>query len=220
MVRLWTAILLAGSVAAIASASVLETFTFSGDDSAPDYITPGSLEGIAEARFGNNGPSGDWEIGVGADTQQTGQFTSGQRVWDNGEAVPFALEWDGTTMTFTVGNDSVSYDGFDSEFTVDDLAIRVASNDGTYAGLTNLEVFGVPVHIDNIAPLAGSHRNYLVIVDIFYAPFTLTGDIEFAWTGGTAGSIPSAQFKLVDAVPEPASLSLLALAALGLLRRR
>ena len=61
---------------------------------------------FARGRFGNNGPSGSWEVAVGPNVSGA---STGNYVWTPGTPVPFSYAYDGMgTATFTLDGSSVS----------------------------------------------------------------------------------------------------------------
>ncbi|REK12907.1 MAG: PEP-CTERM sorting domain-containing protein [Planctomycetota bacterium] len=191
------------------------TTQFTGDANQALYLVPDSEQAVGEARYGNGAGNGDWELGVGIDTQQIGQFDQAQKVWSNGGSESFSLDYDGTNLSLEVGTTNVSYNV--GALTADDLFIRVASSVGNSGTLENLVLNGMSLP-DVVSPDGTGDASWLVVFDGWVSPFELTGDLTFAWSNPSSlrGSRPSVQFKIATAVPEPSTLALAALGMLGL----
>lgn len=217
--------LLAIAACASGARAAFITTAFTGDANRFDYLVPDTEQAVGEARYGNGAANGDWELGVGNDTQQVGQFDQANFVWSNGNSESFTLIYDGVSLlSFTVGGTNVSFDV--GAITVDDVFIRASSNVDNSATLDNLLLNGMSLP-DVISPTALGDAEWLVVFDGWVAPFTLTGNLTFAWgdAGSLQGSRPSVQVKLAQAVPEPSTavlavVGLAALSMLGIRRRR
>ncbi len=219
--------------------AVLLLREFEGDPNRYSYILAGSEQAIAEARFGNNDDAnplvGDWEIGVGTDTQASGQFAQAQQAWTSGDTNAWRLTYDDTSnlLSFTVAGNTVNWDV--GELTADNLFLRGYSGTGAAAGngnetlISNVVLDSQIVGIDIHSEIDEQGAEYLAIYDAFTGSFELTGDLRFAWSEvdpQLAGSRPAFQVKIADEVegtkiPEPATagLVLLGFAALSTRRR-
>jgi hypothetical protein len=202
--------------------AALITQTFSGDGLKDAFLVPGTEQAIGEARYGNNSAAGgDWELGVGIDTQAVGMFSQADRAWTSGAVESFSLSYDDSTdiLTFAVGATSVAHNV--GTITVDDLFLRVATSmgAGNSVALTNLDLGGTA-----LPDLSASNSNTAEWMVVFgagtTASFTLTGDVEFNFASNTSGSRPAFQVKLGQAVPEPGTGLLLGLGCLMLAGRR
>jgi hypothetical protein len=167
---------------------------------------PGDLIWQAEGRFGNNDTgnplSGDWEVGVGNNTQSSTQSDNTQNDWESGTAVPFSVDYDGTSATFTVNGNSVPYTVGSVTNTADlnIIAGKVSAGAGDNVELTSLELNSTPISPSSLTDTDDSDASYLVIgSEDLSGGFTLTGRVEFNWSSGdTAGSRPAFQVQVRD----------------------
>jgi hypothetical protein len=79
----------ATAVWAQSSRSCTQTFPTRVDDA--DFNANDPLEGLV-LRGGNGAATGDWEIGLGVNTQRAGSFTTGQIAWSNGKRYGWTLQ--------------------------------------------------------------------------------------------------------------------------------
>jgi len=162
---------------------------------------PGALIWQAEGRFGNNDASGDWEIGVGTNTQTANQDNT-NNIWVSGAAVPFTVVYDGVNATFTVNGNSATYavGAVTSAADLNIIAGKVSSGAGDSVALANLELDGAPVNPVALTDTDDTDAQYLVVSsEDLSGGFTLTGDVTFTWTGGTtSGSRPAFQVQVRD----------------------
>lgn len=159
------------------------------------------LEWQAEGRFGNNAGNGDWELGVGNNTQQSSQSTSTQFTWTSGQAVPFTVAYDGNDATFTIDGVSETYTvgAVTSDADLNIVAGKVSGGSGDEVALTNLELDGAPINPASLVDTDDTNASYLVIdSEDLSGGFTLTGEVTFTWTSGTSGSRPAFQVQVRD----------------------
>lgn len=147
--------------------------------------------------------------------------------WVNGEGVDFTLTFNDTLdkLTYEIGGQTLEY-GMAGPFK--DMFIRTkASKLNTSIVVDNLELNGTAIAETSSFACTGTSNcsyyessEYLWIADLSES-FTLTGTTTMSWTGSTPKNSHLAfQIKLGEvpvAVPEPASMSLLSVGALGLL---
>lgn len=186
----------------------------------------------AEARMGNNGLSGDFELGL--QKPVSGYFATNQRVWTNGQEYDFTLAYDGATrkIDYTVGDVLTSYTLLPAE--VDQVAdiffrLRPSNNDSTTSsiGIHDLKINGSPISGPWLANTANADVYLIKGADVLAATgqslgsgFTMTGKQTFSWSGAAPLRSNLAYQIKVAAVPEPATMVALAAGVAALLRRR
>lgn len=178
---------------------------------------------IAESRSGDAGGAATYEQAI-LDVTPPGPgglpATQGQFDWVSGTAYDFSLSFDGTTVTYTLGGQTLNAAPTDG-IAINEIYIRTRSNgDGSSFAITDLTFGGEAVGESLLSDDNGT-IDYLKISD-FSGGFTLTGTQTLSWSG----EIPSqsrlaAQFKVGEGasdteIPVPATLALL-LAGLGVL---
>ncbi len=181
-----------------------------------------------ELRLGNRAWNGDWEVGAGVRTSNSGLFQPGQFQW-TGVAAPITLSWSplagAGALTFQLGPTVVSYNAPLAGNTLKISLKRDATITlDTFDGIG----FGGLVLAGPAAPFQPSTVDYY-----FYSAngfgndgFTLTGTARLWTAGGTGGSASGILFSTgtySPPVPEPQTWALL-IAGYGLvgaaLRRR
>jgi predicted ribosomally synthesized peptide with SipW-like signal peptide len=163
---------------------------------------PGALVWQAESRFGNNGLSGDWEVGVGTNTQSPATMSNTNLTWTSGVSVPFSVNYAAGIATFTVNGNSAVYNVGSITNTADlnIIAGKVSSGAGDSVELTNLELNSIPLNPDSLVDTDNTNAAYLLVdtVDLS-GGFNITGDVEFNFTDGTTvGSRPAFQIQVRD----------------------
>lgn len=200
------------AVAAIASASAANATV--------QLVTPG-LEGTytnlpstfsgsgvygAELRRGNNATNGDWEIGVGEATSQSGSFTQNQFAWGSG-TYNFSATWGASGLSVTVNGQTTSY--ANAPLLGDTLRIG-AKRDAT---VTILNVDGTAFNQVLSGTLGTGVGNYLYFAssDAFGGNgVTFSGTVRIGGAGGS-GSASEIFFENGNfaAVPEPATWAMM-----------
>ncbi len=163
---------------------------------------PGVLKWQSEGRFGSNTMTGDWEVGVGTNTQNSGTMNHTNNVMTSGTPVPFTVNYDGNTASFTVNGNTASYVVGPVTNTADlnIIAGKVSSGAGDSVELTNLKLDGNALNPDVLIDTDNTDAKYLVISsEDLSGGFILTGMVEFNWTPATtAGSRPAFQVQVRD----------------------
>jgi predicted ribosomally synthesized peptide with SipW-like signal peptide len=158
---------------------------------------------FARGRYGNNGPSGSWEVAVGPDV---GSADTANYVWTPGDTVPFSYVYDGS------GNASFTLDGVSVASAIpapsgklaittkaDEASVSVANLaldlDGTAVTLSGPDTVSASNDDD------GSDREvtYLVFdtdaADVAN-PFTISGDVTVDVQGDYPGSEEGVAFDI------------------------
>ncbi len=210
-----------------AHAANVTEFNADTDASANDFSVAGFtiLDFVAEGRIG--GPP-TFEIDVGKNTSSPADFDSGEHAWPNGVAESFTLNWDGTTATWTVGGDSVSYSAFGPLAGFNSLLIRTATPSAdTSVSFTDLMLDGMALgSFSSVYNTDATDSNRLVewlaVTDAgnLANGFTLSGNVALGW-GATRPTNSNLAFQIkgtntTSTVPEPTTVALLGLGLLGL----
>ncbi|MFD1685103.1 choice-of-anchor W domain-containing protein [Halobellus litoreus] len=156
---------------------------------------------FARGRFGDNGPSGSWEVAVGPDV---GSADTANYVWTPGNTVPFSYIYDGS------GNASFTLDGVNVGSGIPapsgKLAITTKADEATVS-VANLalDLDGVPVTLSGPDAISASNDGpdrevtYLVFdtdaADVANA-FTISGDVTVDVQGDYSGSDEGVAFDI------------------------
>lgn len=182
---------------------------------------------VAESRIGNNGFGGNEEREFGINTDTGANVAAGQRVWTNGGAVDFVLEYANNLVNYIVDGVTLSSTQFSGPAT--DIFLRTKSVVNTTTtnssmSLTNLFLDGFGAISDLVSN--GNDVDYLRISGLT-GPFTLRGTSIMAWSGETPSRSNLAyQLKVgtspQQSVPEPSVVFglLLGASVFGKLRRQ
>lgn len=205
--------------ATAARAVTFEVKSWQNDTEFQDLINTNKFDEtwVVQSRIGNNALNGTQEVDILDADNNLLPVTQGNRIWGNGEAVNFKVEFDGSLLKYTVGNQLLSSAQFGNK-PIEDLFFRVRSTATSSMSLTNLVVNGISIP-DLIANAAGTIQ-YLTVGDLGQS-FTITGTSTMSWTGtrpnnsALAYQIKAGVLEKPQSVPEPASISLLSLGVLG-----
>ncbi|RLM76197.1 choice-of-anchor W domain-containing protein [Halorubrum sp. Atlit-26R] len=156
---------------------------------------------FARGRFGNNGPSGSWEVAVGPDV---GSATTANYVWTPTNTVPFSFSYDGSgSASFTLdgvnvasgipapsGKLAITTKADEASVSVANLALDL---DGTAVALSGPDA----VSASNDGP--DREVTYLVFdtdaADVANT-FTITGDVTVDVQGDYSGSDEGVAFDI------------------------
>jgi predicted ribosomally synthesized peptide with SipW-like signal peptide len=156
---------------------------------------------FARGRFGNNGPSGAWEVAVGPNV---GSADTANYVWTPGNTVPFSYSYDGS------GNASFTLDGVNVASGIPapsgKLAITTKADEATVS-VANLalDLDGTAVSLNGPDAISASNDGsgrevtYLVFetdaADVANA-FTINGDVTVDVQGDYSGSDEDVAFDI------------------------
>ena len=158
---------------------------------------------FARGRFGDNGPSGSWEVAVGPDV---GSADTANYVWTPGSTVPFSYSYDGS------GNASFALDGVNVASAIPapsgKLGITTKADEATVS-VANLalDLNGTPVSLNGPDAISASNDDdgsgrevtYLVFdtdaADVANA-FTISGDVTVDVQGDYPGSEEGVAFDI------------------------
>jgi predicted ribosomally synthesized peptide with SipW-like signal peptide len=156
---------------------------------------------FARGRFGNNGPSGSWEVAVGPDV---GSANTANYVWTPGATVPFSYAYDGS------GNATFVLDGVTVASAIPapsgTLAITTKADEATVAVQNlDLDLDGVDVTLNGPDAVtatndgAGREVTYLVFetdaADVANA-FAISGDVTVTLQGDYSNSDEDVAFDI------------------------
>lgn len=162
---------------------------------------------VGEIRIGNNGLSGDRELGINTPPPAS-PVADGQFVFTSGTSYAFDFGYlAGTqTLSLSLGGTTISTTTFTDVGNTDAIYIRAASRDetdGTESTLLSDLMFNSGGVLGSVLSEDGA-RTYAKITGAdFAADWNLTGFITFTGPFNKDGSSYAAQFKLVDTAPIP-----------------
>jgi hypothetical protein len=164
----------------------------------------------ARARADNSG----WEIAVGKNVAVAGENNWANMTWLQNTSYGFSLTFSGDTATLTIGNGppTVSYSGLVAPT---DLYLQAKANGTRLMTASDLVIDGL-----SFGPLSdtGGTKHWIHIGNLSTAGFTLTGTLSGDFY--QSGASENVAFDMIAGVPEPATICLLGLGALSLLRNR
>lgn len=158
---------------------------------------------VAEGRIGNNGTSGDWELGILNPNNNLLPDQTNQFVWGNGTVYDFTLEYTGSAVNYNVGGTLLSSTVFNEPIDTIYIRTKETANSNLQLNIDSLNTFSAPGDNDS------DDVDYVLVEDIF-APFTLMGTVSFDWTGTQPnGSNLAYQIKVGTSEPTPEPLTIL-----------
>jgi hypothetical protein len=98
----------------------------------------------ARARFGDNGSSGAWELGVGDEPGASGEFAQDNYVWDSGDTVNWSASYDASAdeLSFTFDGTTIT-DSIDAPQPDGRIAVQGKADEATVdATVDSLSVGG------------------------------------------------------------------------------
>jgi hypothetical protein len=162
---------------------------------------------VGEIRIGNNGPSGDRELGINTPPPAS-PVAAGNFLFTSGTAYEFNFGYLAGTQTLglSLGGTSISTSTFTDIGNTDAIYIRAASpdeTDGTESTLLSDLTFNSGSVLGSVLSEDGA-RTYAKITGADFAEdWNLTGSITFTGPFDKNGSHYAAQFKLLDVAPIP-----------------
>ncbi len=187
---------------------------------------------FGELRDGKTLATGDWEFGVGTNTQDAGSSVNGQLIHaSTATAFSFGFDASLSELFFDVGGDRLTYGvASDALASFNAFGIRVDGRDTSRGDEGDVYLSDLSLNGMNLGDLSGvNSASVMLISDIDYTQdFTLTGSYLFDYTGLSqgegAGSRPQVNFKLAEIAPVPlpasALLLLVGIGGFGALRLR
>ena len=191
---------------------------------APSFVTGGvgfadlgSLDKVWDARA--RGDNTGWEIGVGTDVASgAGNFSN--FAWQANTDYDFTFAFSGSTATFTVGNQSVSYSNLDA---ASDLFLQVKSRNDNSIAFSQVAITNADGSTSGWGLSAYNQVNWIQFGGLDEQDFTMTGKLTGMFD--TTNSSERVAFDIVGAVtpvPAPGAILLagMGVSMVGWLRRR
>ena len=174
---------------------------------------------LLQLRGGSAGLSGDWEVGIeeveppgpGGTPGPTAQF-----LWPNGQSVSFSASYDGTTLIYNYGGNTIQSTNIQDLSAMNGMLIRLRSNgDGSSIALSNIVVDGMSFG----ATVAANDADTIEYLEVrgLATTFTMSWDATLSWTttdiprgSRLASQIKVGAFYDEAVIPVPAALPLMA----------
>lgn len=168
---------------------------------------------VGEGRIGDRGKAATYELSINDDVEKGAKpVTQSQFDWANGEEYDFTLEYDGNTVNYMLGGQTLSTNDFSGP--INSIFFRTSAGKQTTTALTNLMFNGTA--IDDLISSDTDRRDidYLQLDDIS-SSFTITGKASISWDSqgtkpNTKNSLNAFQIKVgnspATSVPEPGTI--------------
>ncbi len=169
---------------------------------------------VGEGRIGDRGKAATYELSINDDVQKGGlPVTQKQFNWENGEEYDFTLEYDGNTVKYMLGGQTLDTNDFSGP--INSIFFRTSAGADTTTSLTELKFNGTA--IGNLISSDTDSRDidYLELNDIS-SSFTITGKASMSWKTkpnnklNTKNSLNAFQIKVGNStpksVPEPGTI--------------
>ncbi len=214
-------VLIASSVTALSQPALAGVQVFPPSDGTyvlygPQGATPDMGAGVygVETR---GGLYGNWQVGVGPATSQTGYFDQGYTTWTSSDA--FTLIWTPTSLSFTVNGITVTSPVDESSgLTQNTIEIGAKSTNAT-AGTDSITVdditvggganlLAAPVSVGS--PTGGGEDSIYFYNSSGWSPeVTLTGYLTVQNTGGSRDEVLFKSGTFTPTVPEPSTWAIM-----------
>lgn len=201
-----------------------------------------SLGWKVEVRAGQAGTSGTYEGAIGPNGADADRFADFQWQWENGEAVDWMLNWDGSVATFDFGGKVIASDSLSPEGPFDGIGIltKAIATEGRVESGTTMDLIFQTVNGMDVEAFSSSTAGGVEFEEKFFLSdepiSTISGLATLTWDSLNP-NLNNAQSRVAfkiegfdsmpgetgpigggsdTAVPEPASiLGLLAVGAVG-----
>lgn len=181
---------------------------------------------VAEGRIGDRGGRAQKELKINGDVLDNAPVSEETQFnWESGQQYDFTLEYDGSTVNYMLGGQTLSTQDFSGP--INSIFFRTSAGADTTTSLTNLVFNGTAIG-DLTSSESGSRDiDYLQLDDVS-SPFTITGQASMTWEGkAPRGSLNAFQIKVgnspATSVPEPGTIGAIfitGLSGLGLSKKK
>ena len=136
---------------------------------------------VAEGRIGDRGGRAQKELKINGDVLDNAPVSEETQFnWESGQQYDFTLEYDGSTVNYMLGGQTLSTQDFSGP--INSIFFRTSAGADTTTSLTNLVFNGTAIG-DLTSSESGSRDiDYLQLDDVS-SPFTITGQASMTWEG-------------------------------------